>query len=247
MEEEISLVELFQILKKHIGLIIGAVLGGFVLSAIFTLFIATPTYESSSQLLVSRPTEENTIQQSQINANIQLINTYEDIITNPVILDPVIEELGLDTTVDQLREQISVSTAEESQVFSVNVTNEDPYLASEIANTTASVFQNNLDSIMNVDNVTVISQAVPDTDAVSPNTVLNLVIGILLGGMIGVGAAFLIEFLDTTVKDESFIEQELGWTNLGRVSQISEEDIVSQNTESIDQQTSSSSRTSRRV
>jgi len=228
MEEEISLVELFQMLKKHIGLIIGTTLAGFAILAIYTLFIATPTYESSSQLLVSRPTEENTIQQSQINANIQLINTYEDIITNPVILDPVIEELGLDTTVDQLREQISVSTAEESQVFSVDVTGEDPYLASEIANTTAGVFQNNLDSIMNVDNVSIISQAVPEMDPVSPNTVLNLVIGILLGGMIGIGAAFLIEFLDTTVKDESFIEQELGWTSLGRVSEMSIEEALPQ-------------------
>jgi len=244
MEEEISLVELFQILKKHIGLIIGAVLGGFVLSAIFTLFIATPTYESSSQLLVSRPTEENTIQQSQINANIQLINTYEDIITNPVILDPVIEELGLDTTVDQLRERISVSTAEESQVFSVDVTGEDPYLASEIANTTASVFQNNLDSIMNVDNVSIISQAVPEMDPVSPNTVLNLVIGILLGGMIGIGAAFLIEFLDTTVKDESFIEQELGWTSLGRVSEMSIEEAMPQ--EPVETEDESTSRSNRR-
>jgi len=244
MEEEISLVELFQMLKKHIGLIIGTTLAGFAILAIYTLFIATPTYESSSQLLVSRPTEENTIQQSQINANIQLINTYEDIITNPVILDPVIEELGLDTTVDQLRERISVSTAEESQVFSVDVTGEDPYLASEIANTTASVFQNNLDSIMNVDNVTVISQAVPDTDAVSPNTVLNLVIGILLGGMIGIGAAFLIEFLDTTVKDESFIEQELGWTSLGRVSEMSIEEALPQ--ESVESEDESTSRSNRR-
>jgi len=42
MEEEISLVELFQILKKHIGLIIGATLTGFVILAIYTLFIATP-------------------------------------------------------------------------------------------------------------------------------------------------------------------------------------------------------------
>jgi len=244
MEEEISLVELFQILKKHIGMILGVTAAGLLLAAIFTFFIATPTYESSSQLLVSRPTEENTIQQSQINANIQLINTYEDIITNPVILDPVIEDLGLDTTVDQLREQITVSTAEESQVFSVDVTSEDPYLASEIANTTASAFQNNLDSIMNVDNVTVISQAVPDTDAVSPNTLLNVVIGILLGGIIGIGAAFLIEFLDTTVKDESFIEQELGWTSLGRVSEMSIEEALPQ--ESVESEDESISRSNRR-
>lgn len=246
MEEEISLVEIFQILKKRLGLILTATGAGLLLAALYTFMIATPVYESTSQLLVSRPTEENTIQQSQINANIQLINTYEDIITNPVILDPVIEDLGLDTTVDELREQITVSTEENSQVFSVDVTHEDPYLASEIANTTASEFQNNLDSIMNVDNVTVISQAVPSTNPVSPNNLLNLIIGLLLGGMIGIGIAFLIEFLDNTVKDESFIEDELGWTSLGRVSAMSEEDITLQDQTSSDSQPATD-RTSRRV
>jgi len=244
MEEEISLVEIFQILKKRLRLILTATGIGLVLAAIFTFIIATPVYESTTQLLVSRPTEENALQQSEINANIQMINTYEDIIRNPVILDPVIEEMGMDTTVDDLREQITVGTEEESQVFSVAVQNENPYQAAEIANTTAGVFQENLDSIMSVDNVSIISQAVPSTSPVSPNNLLNLVIGLLVGGMIGLGLAFLHEFLDNSVKDEDFVIQETGWTSLGRISEMTESDIQKKprKTDNYDESTSRTDR-----
>ena len=244
MEEEISLIEIFQILKKRLGLILTATGIGLVLAAIFTFIIATPVYESTTQLLVSRPADENAIQQSEINANIQMINTYEDIIRNPVILDPVIEEMGMDTTVDDLREQITVGTGEESQVFSVSVQDESPYQAAEIANTTADVFQNDLDSIMSVDNVSIISQAVPSTSPVSPNNVLNLIIGLLLGGMIGVGLAFLREFLDNSVKDEDFVIQETGWTSLGRISEMTESDTQkkTRNTDNYDESTSRTDR-----
>lgn len=49
MEEEISLVELFNILKKRIGLIINMVLVGLILSAVYTFFIATPEYSATSE------------------------------------------------------------------------------------------------------------------------------------------------------------------------------------------------------
>lgn len=226
MEEEISLIEIFQMLKKRIGLILTAAGVGLLLAALYTFIIATPVYESTSQLLVSRSAEENAIEQSEINANIQLITTYEDIITNPVILDPVIEELGMDTTVGDLREQITVGTEENSQVFSVSVQDESPYQAAEIANTTADVFQENLDSIMNVDNVTIISQAVPMTDPVSPNNLLNLAVGLLFGGLIGIIIAFLRNLLDNRVNDENFVIEQTGWTLLGRISEMTESDIL---------------------
>jgi capsular polysaccharide biosynthesis protein len=41
MEEEISLVELFGMLKKHIGLIINCMLVGVLVASIYTFFIAT--------------------------------------------------------------------------------------------------------------------------------------------------------------------------------------------------------------
>ena len=69
-------------------------------------------------------------------------------------------------------------------------------------------------------------ESVADPDPVSPNTPMNLILGLLVGMMIGVGLAFLAEFMDKTVKDEKFLEQ-LGWSNLGSVLQMTEEELSS--------------------
>lgn len=220
MEEEISLVELFDILKKRMGLIISTTLLGLLVVSFYTFFLVTPEYSSTTQLLVNRAEGADTIQQSDINTNIQLINTYKDIITGPVILDEVRDELNMTTSHAGLSNRLSISSENNSQVFSIRVTDTSPYNAALIANTTADVFQESLPDIMNVDNVTVISVAEPNTSPISPNHTLNMAIGVVLGAMVGVGIAFLIEFLDNSVKDERFIVEELGWTNLGSVSKM---------------------------
>lgn len=228
MKEEISLVELFEVLKKRVNVIIGFSLVGLILVAIFTFFIAVPKYSATTQLLVNQTTENTEgIQLTDITTNVQMINTYRDIIKGPVILDDVVETLDLELMVNQLSGQIEVLTQDNSQVFSLNVTNENPYTASEIANTTASIFQDEVGNIMNVENVTIISKATPNTSPISPNNLLNLIIGMLIGAMLGVGSAFLIEFMDKSVKDEKFITETLGWSTLGSVSEMTEEELHS--------------------
>src|SRR5699024_5621336 len=197
MEEEISLVELFDILKKHIRVIILTTVLTAVIATIYTIFLVTPKYQSSTEMLVSRSSDSATqsVTQQDISTSVQLINTYSDIIRNDVILDPVIEELELDMTTKQLRENVTVQTENDSQVFSIQVQSENPYEATEIANSIANYFQNEIYEIMNVDNVTVISSAIPNVDPISPNNMLNVIIGVLLGGMIGIGLVFVRELM----------------------------------------------------
>ena len=227
MEEEISLVELFGILKKHIRVIILTTVLTAVLAAIYTLFLVTPKYQSSTELLVTQSSSENAmVSQADINTSISLINTYSDIIRNEVILDPVIEELNLEMTSGQLRQNVSVNTQNNSQVFSIQVQDENPYQASEIANATANYFQEEIYDIMNVDNVTVISTAIPNTNPASPNNLLNIVIGFLLGAMLGIGLVFLRELTDNTVKSAEYVESTTGWTSLGQVNVFAKEDLA---------------------
>lgn len=227
MEEEISLVELFEVLKKRLSMIISLSLIGLILASAFTFFIATPKYSATTQLLVNQTTGNTEgIQLNDINTNVQMINTYRDIIKGPVILEDVIKSLELDSTVSQLSEQIEVVTQDNSQVFSLSVTGENPYVASDIANSTASIFKDKVGNIMNVENVTIISESVPNTAPVSPNNLLNIVIGLLLGATLGVGAALLLEFMDKSVKDERFITETLGWSTLGNVSEMTQGELA---------------------
>lgn len=228
MEEEINLTELFGILKKRIAMIISLGLVALILAAVFTFFIATPRYSSTTQILVNRTTESaEGMQLNDINTNVQIISTYKDIIKGPVILNEVSENIEGSLTAKELAEKIEIGTQDNSQVFSLTVTNEDPFVAAEIANQVASTFQKEIGNIMKVDNVTIISEAIPISDQISPNNILNLMIGLLAGLMVGVGIAFLLEFMDTTVRDEQFIINELGWNSLGNVSEMSSSELAS--------------------
>ncbi|WP_373472208.1 YveK family protein [Carnobacterium alterfunditum] len=226
MEEEISLSELFNILKKRLSVIVSLGLIVLIIAAGFTFFIATPEYNATTQILVNRTTESaEGLQLTDINTNVQMINTYKDIIKGPVILNEVQENLETALTTTELSNKIEITTQENSQVFSLTVTDDSPYEAAEIANAVAVTFQNEIGNIMNVENVTIISEAVPVTDQISPNNPLNLVIGLLVGLMLGVGIAFLLEFMDKTVRDERFITETLGWSVLGSVSEMSHDEL----------------------
>lgn len=229
MEEELSLVELFEILKKRMGLIVNTILLGILITAIYTFFVATPQYSSTTDLLVNRsqPEQTNMIEGSEIDTNLQLINTYSDIITRPVILDDVRDELEMDIPSSLLADQINITNENDSQMFSITVTDDNPYDAATIANTTALVFQETVPELLSVDNVAILSTAEPVLAPVAPNNILNLIIGVVLGGMLGVGIAFIIEFMDNTVKDDKFIIEEVGWTSLGRVSEMTTEELAS--------------------
>lgn len=223
MEETISLREIIDTLKKRLWLIIGITMAAVALSAAASYFLLTPTYDASTQILVNQSAEEGQHYTSgELQTNIDLINTYNVIITSPAILEPTLEELGLDRSQGSLRNQISVSAEGDSQVVLVTVEDEDPALAVQIANTLALVFQRDIVDIMSVDNVSILASAElgEEPSPVSPNPTLNMAIAFVVGLMAAVGLAFLLEFLDNTIKTEEDVEKHLQIPVLASISTI---------------------------
>ncbi|WP_394580992.1 YveK family protein [Cytobacillus firmus] len=223
MEETISLKELLHTLKKRMFLILSITFTAVLLSTLFSLFFLTPIYQSSTQLLVNQAKSDQPVfNPSEIQTNLQLINTYNVIIKSPAILDLVRQELDLDLSAEQLDSKITVASEKESQVIAITVQDPDPYTAADIANTTAKVFQNEIVNIMNVDNVSVLAKAsVKENVApVKPNTPLNAVIAFIVGLTVSIGLAFLLEYLDNTIKNEQDVEQSLEAPLLGVISVI---------------------------
>ena len=228
MEETISLQELFKTIKKRLGLIALITLIAITVSGVISFWLLTPIYQSSTQLLVNQEKlEPSSFNAQDIQTNLQLINTYNVIIKSPAILSKVIEELNLDTTTGALEGQITVSSVQNSQVIKIVVNNPDPKLAVEIANTTASIFQKEIVPLMKVDNVNILAAAElsENPSPVKPDPKLNMAIAAVIGLMLGVGVAFLLEYLDTTMKTEQDIEDLLGLPIIGLVSPIPDSDI----------------------
>ncbi|HCR3780274.1 TPA: tyrosine protein kinase [Enterococcus faecium] len=229
MEETISLKEIFETLRKHLVIIIISMFAGLAISGIVTFFILTPKYSSQAQLIVTLP-QSDTANVNDVNMNLQMINTYKDMIVSDLVLNEVKDRLetedNVKMTAEQIKDAISVNQAENSQMFSIQAISTNAVAAQQIANTTSQVFQENAKDVMNVDKISIISSgAVANTTPVSPNNKLNLMTGLMLGMMVGVGLAFLLELLDRTVKDEKYVTDTLGFPILGTVPEMSAKEL----------------------
>jgi capsular polysaccharide biosynthesis protein len=227
MEETISLRELMETIKKRIQLILLITLTAIIVSGGVSFFLLTPVYQSSTQLLVNQSkSDQPAYNIGEIQTNLQLINTYNVIMKSPAILEKVISDLKLDMTAAQLNDKLTVASEKDSQVINLSVQDTDPKKTALIANKTAEVFQEEIVKIMNVDNVSVLAKAEvgEDQSPIKPKPLLNIAIAMVVGLMIGIGLAFLLEFLDNTVKTEQEVEKLLGLPVLGSITRIKDQE-----------------------
>jgi capsular polysaccharide biosynthesis protein len=226
MEETISLKELLETLKKRLVMIILITMTAGLVSGVISYFFLTPIYQASTQILVNQAkSEQSFYSPSEVQTNLQLINTYNVIIKSPVILDKVSDALKLDMTAAQLNGRITVGSETNSQVVNISVQGADAEMAANIANKTAEVFQTEISKIMNVDNVSVLAKAtvVDKQSPIKPQPLLNVAIAIVVGLMAAVGIAFLLEYFDNTIKNEQDIEKILGLPILGAIATIDDQ------------------------
>jgi capsular polysaccharide biosynthesis protein len=152
------------------------------------------------------------------------MRTYQNIILEPIILEDVIAQTNTENTVEDLRDKIQFENDEESLVFGLSVTENNPVEAAELANTTSRIFQSKIGDILPVESVTILSEAIPDSTPVSPNIVQNLLFGAILGFFIGLLQILLTSILDKRVKSDEIIA-DLGWLNLGSISEMSSKEL----------------------
>ncbi|MCY8788208.1 protein-tyrosine kinase activator TkmA [Bacillus inaquosorum] len=226
MGESTSLKEILSTLTKRILLIMIVTAAATAAGGLISFFALTPIYENSTQILVNQSkNDQKEVQFNDVQTNLQLINTYNVIIKSPAILDEVIKEIGLSMTFQELNDKITVSSEQDSQVVNISVRDENAETAAHIANTIASVFKGKITSIMNVDNVSILSKAEVSEhpSPVSPKPLLNIAIAFAAGLAGSIGLAFLLEHLDNTIKSEEQLESLLDIPVLGTVSTIANE------------------------
>lgn len=226
MGETISLQEIIKIIKKRLVLIIALTVIGCAVAAGISFYVITPIYDAQTQILVNQKGNADQVYSMQsTDTDLRLINTYQVIITSPVILAPVLESLDLDITTGQLAQQITVFSKTDSKVVNIRVEDPIPAKAADIANTLADVFKEKIPQLMSIDNISILSAAKlsENPSPVKPNKLLNLAIGAVIGLMIGIGLTFLVEYLDMSIKSERDVEEYLELPVIGMVDLIKEE------------------------
>lgn len=226
--EEISLQELFFILRKWIALIIALIVIAVAVSGGVSYFVLKPEYQTFTTLMVGKPKDymtENKIEYNDLMLNQKLVTTYGEIIKSRLVVDKVIKNMKLDLSYENFVNKVNVTLVKDTEIIKIQVSDEDPKLATMIANQTALVFMDSVKEIMHVENIQIIDEAQVPKNEVSPKPMLNMAIAGVLGLMVGVFLVFLLEFLDNTVKTPEDIERHLELPVIGAIPIIKGEKL----------------------
>lgn len=223
MDTLFNMKDIITILKKSWIWIVSFAIGGLMTAVLAVYFLMTPVYEMNTQILVSQTSEnDNAVSQNaEVQANLQLVNTYRVLITSPRVLREVEKKTKGAYSIADLTNKVSVTTEQDSQVMNITVTDANPDVAADIANETAIAFKKVTPQVMKVDNIHILSQATSPKSAipVSPKPFLVMALGLFGGALLGICFAFMRNLLHNTFKDEKDLE-ELGVPLLGSVGKL---------------------------
>ena len=215
MEEEIDLKSIIQSFwERKIGMII-IVLISLILGYIYTMYFVNPVYTATSTAILANNTETSDgqnggVTQSEVTLNNSLLSTYRGIATSDSVVNTVISNLGLNISAAELKNQISVTSATNTQIIQISVENADASLAARIANELRQVFTERVAEIYDMENIKPLDDAQVPTAPSNINHVKDLLIFLAGGIVVAIIYVVLANLLDNTVKNSNDIEKAIG-------------------------------------
>jgi len=186
-------------------------------------FTLPKTYEAKVALLV-RPAQPLSGDPSvaALTAD-QILRTYASWMTKPPVLQKVISDLNLRTDTTALSKQITVTPEPNTTILDIAVRDGDAATAVKIANTLADDFIAQVKDTQQAtasskDNFVVVAPAVQPTQPVFPKPLLNIALGLFVGLIAGLGLAFLLDYLDQSVRSDEILRERTGLVPLGHIA-----------------------------
>ena len=218
--EEINLKEVFDYFKSKILWIVIAIVAILIVGNVYTVITRVPMYESDTTIVLSGNKDSYNSTDSQINQN--LIGTYREIIKSRRVLSQVIKNLKLKMSVDELSNNITATSVEDTEIIKITVANEKAKDAQRITDEVAKVFSKEVQDIYNLENVTIIDKADLANKPYNINYVKDNIIYLVIGIVLSFGVVFVMYYFDTSIKSSETIEEKFGLTVIGVVPEEKE-------------------------
>ncbi|MBT2519666.1 polysaccharide biosynthesis tyrosine autokinase [Arthrobacter sp. ISL-28] len=214
-----------RILRRNWMVIVALALAGLLVGGAASL-LSKPTYTAETQLFVAIQGSGTIQELQQGNTFTQArVQSYVKTVDSPVVLQPVIDALGLDVTADELAGKVTAGTDVNTVLISIAVDDSSPVQASAIAEAVANSLIKAVDMLEKPKaggtspvSLSVIKPAIAPLYPSAPNTRLDLILGTLMGTVLGLGVALLRTTLDARIRNEDDLRQVTDSPLLGAIS-----------------------------
>ena len=187
----------------------------------YSLFIATPKYNSTTRVYVVNQKKDNqAITTQDVQLGTLLVKDYKEIILSNSVMSDVVAKNKLQITPGELAKKISVDAPKDTRIISITVTDKDPQKARDLANAVREVSADKIKEVTKIEDVTTLEQAEAALTPSSPNVFKNSVLAALLGLILAVGGVVLIELMDDRIKRPEDIEDVMQIALLGVVPNL---------------------------
>lgn len=183
-----------------------------IVSIIGTKLFITPLYQSTAMFYVNNNAlslgdTSFSISSSDITASKSLVDSYIVILNTRSTLNDVIDYAGVDRTYTSIKEMITASSVDTTEIFEVVVTSPDPVEANKIANAISYILPKRISTIVEGTSAKIVDTAVLASKPSSPNYLTNTVLGAFVGMFICVAIIVLRTIFDLIIRNEEDIEQ----------------------------------------
>lgn len=219
---EIDLKRLFDAVMRKAWLLILVSVVGAVIAFAVTYFMITPKYESAAMFYVNNSSlsvgdASFSISSGDLTTSRNLVESYIVILNTRESLNDVIDYSDVERTYSEVKDMISAAAVNETEIFEVVVTSEDPVEAEKIASAIAYILPKRISNIIEGTSAKVVDAAVIPSKPSSPSYITNTVIGFMLGVMLSVAVIVVTEMFDITVRNEEDIKQSCKYPVLAKV------------------------------
>ena len=215
-EYEIDLLEVFSAIWGRIVHVIAFSLICALIAGAISFFVMVPQYSSTAKLyIISKSTSITSLADIQVGS--YLTSDYAELVKSRTVLEPVIAEMGLDEKYESLTNRVSVTNPDNTRLLYINVTDENPSMAKEMANTIAKEAQKQISEITKSDEPTVAEWAVENKKPISPNKTQNILLGFFIGFILISGYYAFRTIADNTIKTPEDVKKYLGLDTLGMI------------------------------
>ena len=222
-EVYIDLTRFWETFKKCWVLCVSITLLFTIVGYLVSAFLLSEEFTATSRLIVvqqQNPDANQQITYNDVQLSQKLVNTYSEIIKSEAVLDKVSESLNIIYDAEELQKMLSVASVNNTEVFDVSITSNDPELSADITNEIVDVFRDEVMDIMNVSNITILNEAKVPTEKSGPSNIKNAAIGFMAGFVIS-GLIVVVRTLkDTKVKTEEEVRAIFDYPIIGVIPNV---------------------------
>jgi capsular polysaccharide biosynthesis protein len=222
-EQVIRLDELFEALKKRWLMIVTITLIATIISAALSFFVIKPKYEATTKVFIGKDEGDNqAYNQNDVLMYQKLMKTYSEAIKTKDLVSRSLQGTSLELKPEDVLANLTVSPVTDTQILQIKYKSNNPQEAKVVIQELTDEFIKTSKELVPNGNIKTIEEVQLPENPVSPNKKMNIAIAFLLGLMVSVGLAFLLEFLDNTFKSKEQLERELDIPVIGVIPTVKE-------------------------